>query len=37
VAAERILKAMKKAYIIRHKPPAPLARAEQHPKMGEKT
>jgi hypothetical protein len=34
VAAERILEAMKRAYIITPKPPAPLATAAQHPKMG---
>jgi hypothetical protein len=31
VAAERILEAMRRAYIIT---PTPLARADQHPKMG---
>jgi hypothetical protein len=34
VAAERILEAMKKAYIITPKPPQPLATVDQHPKMG---
>lgn len=34
VAAERILEAMKRAYIIAPKPPAPLARTDQLPKMG---
>ncbi len=34
VVAERILEAMKRAYVITPKPPAPLAWADQHPKMG---
>ncbi len=34
VAAERILERLKRAYIITPKPPAPLATAAQHPKMG---
>ena len=33
-AAARILEAMKRAYVITPKPPTPLARADQHPKMG---
>ncbi len=34
VAAERILAAMRQAYVITPKPPQPLARADQLPKMG---
>ena len=34
VAAARILEAMKGAYVITPKTPQPLARADQHPKMG---
>jgi hypothetical protein len=33
-AAARILEAMKRAYVITPKAPAPLATAAQHPKMG---
>jgi hypothetical protein len=33
-AAARILDAMKRAYIITPKAPQPLARSDQHPKMG---
>ena len=33
-AAARILEAMKRAYVITPKSPAPLARADQLPKMG---
>ena len=33
-AAARILEAMKRAYVITPKAPQPLARADQHPKMG---
>lgn len=33
-AAARIFEAMKRAYVITPKAPAPLATATQHPKMG---
>jgi hypothetical protein len=33
-AAERILEALKRAYVVTPKPPPPLATAAQHPKMG---
>jgi hypothetical protein len=33
-AAERIVEALKRAYVITPKAPAPLATSEQHPKMG---
>jgi len=34
VAAERIVGALKRTYVITPKPPQPLARADQLPKMG---
>ena len=33
-AAARILEAMKRTYVITPKAPQPLARSDQHPKMG---
>jgi hypothetical protein len=33
-AAARIMDALKRAYVISPKAPQPLARADQHPKMG---
>jgi len=33
-AAARIMDALKRAYVITPKAPQPLARADQHPKMG---
>ena len=33
-AAARILEAMRRTYVITPKTPQPLARADQHPKMG---
>ena len=33
-AAARVLEAMKRSYTITPKAPQPLARADQHPKMG---
>jgi hypothetical protein len=34
MAAERIMQALKRGYIITPKPPQPWARADQLPKMG---
>jgi 4'-phosphopantetheinyl transferase EntD len=36
IAAERILEALKRPYIVTPKPPTPLATIAQHPKMGGK-
>ena len=34
LAAERIMETLKRAYVITPRPPHPLARSDQHPKMG---